>query len=165
MPRKSRQKHLSQPLSGASPPAGVSRKGGTIRIVRPVVAVQKSAEALGVAQLAALVVTPERDQPNNSQIRPLLDWDQAVRVATARLSEKFVMHDGKDSPAVAEMAQELAAFLCAYGKLAEEVDRMGARAKAADKASDPMKQDLRLFETTALVGFPTGRERVMAAEE
>jgi hypothetical protein len=59
-----------------------------------------------------------------------------VRVATARLKEKLDMPDGSNIP---EMAEELAVFICVYGKLAEEVDRMEARGRTANKAGYPIK--------------------------
>ena len=59
--------------------------------------------------------------------RPL-DWDLAVRVAAARLKETYVLPDTGGHPSPAAEVQELAALLSAYGKLAEERDRMQARA-------------------------------------
>jgi hypothetical protein len=61
----------------------------------------------------------------SGEVSPL-DWAQAVRAATARL------HDGWESPetdchlAMAELEEELAAFLCAYGVIGDEVDRLHA---------------------------------------
>ncbi len=139
MIQKSQEKRLSHLASGAPPPKGFVRKVGLIRRVRPNVAVRKSDEPRDVAQLPGRVVAPEPDCPKNLPNRPLLDWAQAVRVATARLKEKLDMLDGGGNiPEIAEMAEELAVFICAYGKLAEEVDRMEARGKTADKAGYPI---------------------------
>ena len=49
------------------------------------------------------------------------------------------MPDGSNIPEIAEMAEELAVFICVYGKLAEEVHRMEARGRTADKAGYPIK--------------------------
>ena len=43
---------------------------------------------------------------------PSPEWDQAVSAAAARLNEGWVLPETECHPAVAE---ELAAFLCAYG--------------------------------------------------
>ncbi len=145
MLKKSRQKRLSCLSSGALPTKGLVRKDGLIRVVRPNVAVRKRAEPQDVAQLSGRVVAPEPDSLNNLRTRPLLDWAQAVRVATARLKEKLDMLDGSDIPEIAEMAEELAVFICVYGKLAEEVDRMEACERTADKTGYPIKQDLHIF--------------------
>ncbi len=138
MLRKSRQKRVSHLSSGAPPSKGLVRKNGLIWMARPNVAVRKSAEPRDVAQLLGRVVAPEPDCPKNLPNRPLLDWAQAVRVATARLKEKLDMLDGGNIPEMAEMAEELAVFICAYGKLAEEVDRLEAREKTAGKAGSPI---------------------------
>jgi hypothetical protein len=57
-----------------------------------------------------------------------LDWDQAVRVAATRLNEQHVVPDtmghkllGDETERLGDEAEGLAALLCAYGKLAEEV--------------------------------------------
>jgi hypothetical protein len=52
-----------------------------------------------------------------------LDWGQAVRATTARLDEGWELPETKCDPAVEE---ELAALLCAYGVLGDEVGRMDA---------------------------------------
>jgi hypothetical protein len=57
-----------------------------------------------------------------------LDWNQALQVAAARLGEQYILADTAKHPLLADQVQWLAALLCAYGKLAEEVDRMQARA-------------------------------------
>jgi hypothetical protein len=54
-----------------------------------------------------------------------LDWDHAVRVATALLDE-HIPSDRATHPIPIAAAQKLAALLCAYGKLGEESDRLGA---------------------------------------
>jgi hypothetical protein len=58
---------------------------------------------------------------NHSLQAPRLDWGRAVRAATARLDEGWELPETKCDPAVEE---ELAAFLCAYGVLGDEVDRI-----------------------------------------
>jgi hypothetical protein len=63
------------------------------------------------------------------QVRPL-DWQQAVRAAAARLNETWGLSDATGQPVMLELAQQLAALLCAYSKLPEEVERMEARAGA-----------------------------------
>ena len=54
---------------------------------------------------------------------PPLDWREAMRAATARLNEGWELPETRCHSAVEE---ELAAFLCAYGMLGDEVDRMHA---------------------------------------
>ncbi len=56
-----------------------------------------------------------------------LDWDHAVRTATALLQEQLVLPDAAGHPLLTDQAASLAALLCAFGKLAEGVDRMDAR--------------------------------------
>jgi len=51
----------------------------------------------------------------------VLDWDHAVRVATALLDE-HVPSDRTTHPIPIGAAQRLAALLCAYGKLGEDID-------------------------------------------
>ncbi len=154
MSPKSHNKRPLDPLNATSPPDSAIRKGGAIRVVRPGIVIGMSAEDLNVAQMAACLVGSELDRLNNLPEQLPLDWAQAVRIAAARVSEKFDMHDGDSNPALMEMAQELAVFLCSYGKLAEEADRMAARAKTADKASDPTPSDTRRFDNT-----PGGHQR------
>jgi hypothetical protein len=61
------------------------------------------------------------------QARPL-DWRLAVRAAAARLNETWGLADATAQPEMMDLAQQLAALLCAYGELPEEVERMEARA-------------------------------------
>ncbi len=56
-----------------------------------------------------------------------LDWGHAVRAAKARLKEQYVLPDTASDPLLADEIEWLAALLCAYSKLADEVDRMQAR--------------------------------------
>lgn len=56
------------------------------------------------------------------------DWAMAVRAAAARLGEHF---GSPDHPAVAALATDLAALLCAYGLVEEEIQRMRVRHDAA----------------------------------
>ena len=60
---------------------------------------------------------------NHSFQAPGLDWRHAVRAAAARLDRGWELAETKCDPAVEE---ELAAFLCAYGVLGDEVDRLDA---------------------------------------
>jgi hypothetical protein len=48
----------------------------------------------------------------SSRQAPAGEWDQAVHAAAVRLNEGWVLPETRCHPAVAE---ELAAFLCAYG--------------------------------------------------
>jgi hypothetical protein len=57
-----------------------------------------------------------------NHLRPL-DWDSAVRAAAARLDEGWELPETKCDPMLQE---ELAAFLCAYDMLGEEVEHMDA---------------------------------------
>jgi hypothetical protein len=52
-----------------------------------------------------------------------LEWSDAVSAASARLDEGWA-HRDPDTHATASMEGELAAFLCAFGALGAEVDRM-----------------------------------------
>jgi hypothetical protein len=61
------------------------------------------------------------------ELRPL-DWDMVVRAAAARLNDTFGVPDPMDDPLVVGLAQALAPLLCAYGRAAQEVDRMEATA-------------------------------------
>lgn len=65
---------------------------------------------------------------NESRAPPIVDGDFAVRVATARLNEKSGGLDPSVHRMLLPLAIELAALLCAYGMIAEEADRMQARA-------------------------------------
>ncbi len=76
--------------------------------------------------------------PSHPPNRSPLDWDLAVRVAAARLKETYVLPDTAGLPTPAAAVQRLAALLCAYGKLAEEADRMQAHA-AEPPAAKPAK--------------------------
>jgi hypothetical protein len=61
---------------------------------------------------ARVLKTVELPLMANSQAgAPSAEWDQAVCSAEARLNEGWVLPETKCHPAVAE---ELAAFLCAY---------------------------------------------------
>lgn len=154
MSPKSHKKRPFQPLSAASP------REGAVPVLRPDIVIGKSTETLSLAQLAVLVVAPELGRLKNSPEQPLPDWAEAVRVAAARLREKFGI-DGDDSdPALTAMAQELAVFLCAYGKLAEEVDRLAARTKAAEKANDPTLPDPRRFDNAPSCGERRSKHRL-----
>ena len=137
MLRKSREKRSYQHSSGAPPSKNVGRKEDLVRVVRRKVAIRKSVESRDVGQLPAWGVAPEPDVAKNLTNRPALDWSQAVRAATSRLKEKLNIVGGGDVPQLREMAEDLAVLICAYGRLAEEVDRMEAREENAGKVQNP----------------------------
>lgn len=137
MLRKSREKRPYQRSSGAPVAKNLGRKDRLVRVVRSNVAVRKSLEPRDVGQWPARGIAPEPDTAKNLTNRPLLDWSQAVRAATARLKEKLGIVGGGDIPQLREMAEELAVFICAYGRLAEEVERMEAREENAGKVHHP----------------------------
>ncbi len=60
-----------------------------------------------------------------------------MRAATARLKEKLHIVDDGNIPELREMAEDLAVFICGYGRLAEEVERMEAREEDAGKVQNP----------------------------
>jgi hypothetical protein len=74
-----------------------------------------------IPEAGAFAAEMDMDCLNHSLQAPRLDWGQAVRAATARLDEGWELPETKCDPAVEE---ELAAFLCAYGVLGEEVERI-----------------------------------------
>jgi hypothetical protein len=111
----------------------------SIPFVDPEIAVVKIAEHLKAARLAALL-----DAPTPVETVPWVEpfgWAQAVRIAVARLKSKFVVPPDDGDPALMAMAQQLAAFLCAYGKLDDDADLAVAEAKAADKNGNPTPLD------------------------
>jgi len=55
-----------------------------------------------------------------------LDWKQAVLAATARLQDGWQLPETNCHLAMAPLEEELAAFLCAYGVIENEVDRLHA---------------------------------------
>jgi len=73
---------------------------------------------------------PEVVPVNRKREEPPLDWRQALWAAASRLNETWILPTTRGHPAVADMAARLAMLVCAYGKLAEEVDRMEARPDA-----------------------------------
>lgn len=66
---------------------------------------------------------PARRQRNSNDPRPL-DWDTAVHAARALLDEAFGLPASTNDPAMTDMAQELAARLCAYDEILDAVDHM-----------------------------------------
>jgi hypothetical protein len=137
MLRKFREKRPSRHSSRAPPAKNLGRKHRLIQIVRPKVAGGTSIEPGDVGPLAVRGVAPELGAAKNLPNRPLLDWALAVRAATARLKEKLNIAECGNIPELREMAEELAVFICAYGKLAEEVGRMEAREANAAKVHNP----------------------------
>ena len=91
----------------------------------------------------SLAEAPERDvgQVNPPhQPRPL-DWKEAICAAEARLNEVRIEPGTGDHPLVAGAAVELAAELCAYGMLADEVDYMRARADERPAGKQPTREN------------------------
>jgi hypothetical protein len=99
-----------------------------MRTNRSDVPVWKTAQHGRLARAPVLPLKPVVARPNESPEPRPLDWDQAVRAAKARLTEQCVLPDTMDDPLVADQVAWLAALLCAYDKLADEVDRMEAHA-------------------------------------
>ena len=99
-------------------------------LLRPNTTLQHTSERLCVLNLPAAVSVPNIDCLNHLLESPPLDleWDDAIRAAAARLKESWLLPETQHHPAVATLAVELAAFLCAYGLLAEEVRRSQAQA-------------------------------------
>jgi hypothetical protein len=71
----------------------------------------------------------------------LLNWDDAVCIATALLTRRYVLPDIQHHPALAREAQRLAALLCAYGKLSAAINHGQV---AADERRQADGQDSRL---------------------
>jgi hypothetical protein len=73
--------------------------------------------------------TPGPDGPRrNRWLDPaLLDWDHAVRTAAVRLAGHDALPDNVIHPLLRGQAEWLAALLTAFGKLADEVDRLPER--------------------------------------
>ncbi len=128
-----------QSLSAAFPTKKFDREEGLPRALRSSAVAQKSAEPRVATRLLARTALPAVALLKNTPERPRLDWAQAVRIATARLREKMVAPEGDLGPAIKGMAEELAVFLCAYGKLPEEFDRLEARTETSDEASGQRK--------------------------
>jgi hypothetical protein len=79
-------------------------------------------------RVAQRPVPEPTDNRANYVSRPQpLDWEQAVRAAASRLNETWVLSDTAGHPVMADLAQRLAALLCAYGEMPKEVERMQAR--------------------------------------
>jgi hypothetical protein len=69
---------------------------------------------------------PEPDvEKTEHAIKPEpLDWDAAVHAAGVLLDERFGPIGAVLNPAMTDMAQELAARLCAYDEITEAVEHM-----------------------------------------
>jgi hypothetical protein len=140
MSRKSRHQHRSHPLIATPLPKAAIQSDGPVPIVSPEIEVVKLVEDLKAARLAAF-----SDKPTPVETRPWLEppgWAQAVRVAAARLKSKFIVPPDDGDPALMAMAQQLAAFLCAYDKLDDGADLAAAEAKAS---GDPTPQGSRVL--------------------
>jgi hypothetical protein len=131
-----------------------------MRINRSYVPVWKTAQHGRLARSPERPVKPVVDRCNDSREPRPLDWDQAVRAAKARLNEQCVLPDTMDHPLVADQVAWLAGLLCAYGKLADEVDRMEARADATPISKLPRRKQRWIM----LAGKPLspGRRRYAA---
>jgi hypothetical protein len=99
-----------------------------MRINRSYVPVWKTARHGRVVRFPAPPHKPVVARSDDRREPRPLDWDQEVRAARARLSEQCVRPDTMNHPLVADQVVWLAALLCAYGKRAEEVGHMKARA-------------------------------------
>jgi hypothetical protein len=69
--------------------------------------------------------------------RPL-DWGHVVDAAAARLEESWVRPDSTGHMLASGLAEELAATLCAYGMVAEEVDHMHDHEEAHPAVQRPL---------------------------
>src|ERR1019366_4049097 len=113
------RKFRTKPLEG---------KDASMRINRPDFAGWRTLNRRRVVRLPSQAPELHVAQFDHSLVRRPLDWGQAVRAAAARLNESRVLPDTNDQSVVEGMAERLAPLLVAYGKLAEEVDRMQAGA-------------------------------------
>ena len=93
-----------------------------MQIDQPPIVVSKISQADRWVQLPV--------EASESCIRPIdlpleprtLDWITAVDTAAVRLNEGFGLQYPMNDPVLIGLAQELAALLCAYGMVAEEID-------------------------------------------
>jgi hypothetical protein len=69
--------------------------------------------------------------------RPL-DWGHVVDAAAARLEESWVRPDSTGHMLASGLAEELAATLCAYGMVAEEVGHMHDHEEAHPSVHRPL---------------------------
>jgi hypothetical protein len=77
----------------------------------------------------ALPVLPHDPRP--------LDWGHVLDAAAARLEESWVRPDVTGHMLASGLADELAATLCAYGMVAEEVDHMHEHSLPPDEPPLP----------------------------
>jgi hypothetical protein len=111
-------------------------------LLHPNTTLQHTNEQLCVPNLPAAISVPDIDCLKHLLESPPLDldWDHAIRVAAARLKESWLLPETRNHPAVVALAVELAAFLCAYGLLAEEVRRARAKADNAAVVNQPTEE-------------------------
>jgi hypothetical protein len=104
--------------------------------------IQHTSERLCVPNLPAAVSVRDIDCLKHLLESPPLDlaWDDAIRAAAARLKESWLLPETRNHPAVAALAVELAAFLCAYGLLADEVRRGRAQADNPAVVTQPTEE-------------------------
>ena len=89
------------------------------------------AEINPVALAPVRAIGPERRRLRNSVEAGPLDWDTAVHAARVLLDEMFGPPGSMDNPAMTDMAQELAARLCAYDEILDAVEHMQSQLLAA----------------------------------
>jgi len=85
------------------------------------------------ASVPETVIHPHDSRP--------LDWGHVVDAAAARLEESWVRPDNTGHMLASGLAEELAATLCAYGMVAEEVIHMHdhENAAAGRQRTDPVQ--------------------------
>jgi hypothetical protein len=84
---------------------------------------------------------PDVGQVNAPRQPRSLDWREAICAAEARLNEVRIGPGTGDQPLVAGAAVELAAELCAFGMLADEVDHMRTRADERPAGKQPTREN------------------------
>lgn len=85
-----------------------------------------------IAQSRRVARWPETPGPDGLLLNPrpgpvLLDWEHAVRAAAARLAGQSASPDASVHPLIRGQAAWQAALITAFGKLAEEVERLRVR--------------------------------------
>jgi hypothetical protein len=99
----------------------------------PVKMVTEQPDAAGLpAPLPGPATRPQDPRP--------LDWGHVVDAAAARLEESWVRPDNTGHMLASGLAEELAATLCAYGMVAEEVDHMHHHEDALPAVRQPLQK-------------------------
>jgi hypothetical protein len=91
---------------------------------RPTAASSRTAGAASTPATSAKAPEPDGHRLRNSPEPGPLDWDAAVRAASALLHRQSAPPGSIGDPAATDMAHDLAARLCAYDELASAVDHM-----------------------------------------